>query len=55
METFMNPLAAIYLVFVIGRFCWVALRAVSGLIIPHRNSFPRTNKTVKKTRHDHKK
>ena len=55
MDTLMNTMAANYLVFVIGRFCWLTLRFLGREVIPHRNSFSRTNKSIKKVRHVHKK
>jgi hypothetical protein len=54
METFMYPMAAIYLLFLMGRLCWLAVRAI-GAILSHRNSFLRAPKTIKKLRHVHHK
>jgi hypothetical protein len=55
METFMYPMAAIYLLFLLGRLCWLVVRAISALILSHRNTFFRATKNVKKLRHVHHK
>ena len=55
METFMYPMAAIYLLFLLGRLLWLVVRAISALILSHRNTFSRATKTVKKLRHVHQK
>ena len=55
METLMNLLAAIYLVVVVGRICWLILRGISRALFHHRITFIRRMKTLKKLYHVHHK
>ena len=55
METFMYPMAAIYLLFLIMRLCWLTVRGISAAIHSHRNAFLRATKIIKKLRHVHHK